>query len=90
MICEVKIYIDEFCQAAQKIKNLKKVKSILRIDDDLAQNMKNEINGVKRNADYREENTAGTLEKESISGRVMVDSSLIDQVERLKKVSLNI
>ena len=83
----------ELYQAAKKIKNLKKVKSILRIDDDLAQNMKDEINGVKRSgSDYEDkvENTAGTLEKEkSMSGGVMVDSSLIEQVERLKKVCLN-
>ena len=76
----------EFYQAAQKLKNIKKVKSILRIDNDLAQNMKDEIEGVKspKNTDNEEENTAGTSEKES--GRVMVDSSLIEQVDRLKKV----
>ena len=74
----------EFYQAAQKLKNIKKVKSILRIDADLAKNMKDEINGVqKTDADYEEENIVGRSEKES---RVMVDSSLIDQVERLKKV----
>ena len=74
----------EFYQAAQKLKNIKKVKSILRIDADLAKNMKDEINGVKKtDADYEEENIVGRSEKES---RVMVDSSLIDQVERLKKV----
>ena len=76
----------EFYQAAQKLKNIKKVKSILRIDNDLAQNMKDEIEGVKspKNTDNEEENTAETSEKES--GRVMVDSSLIEQVDRLKKV----
>ena len=75
----------EFYQAAQKMKNIKKVKSILRIDADLAQNMKDEINGVKKSdADYEEHVAARTSEKES--ARVMVDSSLIDQVERLKKV----
>ena len=72
----------ELYQAAKKIKNLKKVKSILRIDDDLAQNMKDEINGVKRSdEDYEEEYTAGTLEEESMSDKVMVDSSLVDEVE---------
>ena len=76
----------EFYQAAQKLKNIKKVKSILRIDNDLAQNMKDEIEGVKspKNTDNEEEDTAETSEKES--GRVMVDSSLIEQVDRLKKV----
>lgn len=48
--------------------------------------MKDEIEGAKspKNTDNEEENTAGTSEKES--GRVMVDSSLIEQVNRLKKV----
>jgi len=74
----------EGVKAAQKLKNIKKVKSILRIDADLAKNMKDEINGVKKtDADYEEENIVGRSEKES---RVMVDSSLIDQVERLKKM----
>ena len=78
----------EFYQAAQNLKNIKKVKSILRIDADLAQNMKDEITGVKKtDVDYEEENIVGRSEKESMSmSRVMVDSSLIDQVERLKKV----
>ena len=51
--------------------------------------MKDEIDGVEgKNADYEEENTTIGLEKESVPAKVMVDSSVIDQVERLKKVSI--
>lgn len=50
--------------------------------------MKDEINGVKgEEADNEEENTTIALEKKSGPAKVMVDSSVIDQVERLKKVS---
>ena len=70
------------------MKNLKKVKSILRIDDDLAQNMRDEINGVKRSGSDYEDKVEVEKDK-SMSGGVMVDSSLLDQVERLKKVCPN-
>ena len=50
--------------------------------------MKDEIDGVKgKNADNEEGNTTIALEKASVPAKVMVDSSVIDQVERLKKVS---
>ena len=65
-------------QSAQKIKNIKKVKSILKIDDDLAKDMKDEIDGVSRGDDKGK--------TEASPDKIMVDSSLLDQVERLKKV----
>ena len=58
----------------------------MKIDKDLAQNMKDEIDGVKPKKDLEKEIKVDP--EKSKPAKIMVDSSLLTQVERIKKVCI--